>query len=597
MVQRAAFGTAPTRADGYRRAMSATDGPLLVFGPRSLDYDFGPHHPLTPLRFGPGIDLLRHVGAEPSIEPVPASDEQLLWVHTRRYVDAVRRHDDSPWLPPELGIGLSDNPAFPGMHDAGAAVAGGSIRAMEAILRGDTLHAHHPGGGLHHAMPERCWGFCIYDDPALAIARARQDDLRVLYVDVDVHHGDGVQTVFFDDPGVLTISLHESGRYLFPETGFPDELGVGAAAGTSVNMPFEPYSGETVWLEAFRSIVLPLAAAFGPDVVVSQHGADAHAFDPLAHLRVTTTAQAEVARLVDGLAHRYAGGRWLATGGGGYAAYRTVPRVWALTWLAGAHREPPESTPEAWRERWAAAAETFGDAPLPRTFTDPPNAGIVHSPEQEAAERKSAAVAAVVRRVVVPRLLREAEDRGWASFIPEWPPRGVRPATAPEHVPRYRPAILEHIDANRLERLTLAPRVIPPLDPEDGKALLLAAVQQTGTHLTAAVDETTIVGAILTAPSAAEPLDRSLLTLGVAPAVRRQGLATRLLEVHFAGERPGDNETEALITVAERDPVDPLDAGLRTEVARKLLDRAGFRIDRLPPELNAVDRWALAGRR
>ena len=188
----------------------------------------------------------------------------------------------------------------------------------EAILRGDVEHAYHPGGGLHHAMPERASGFCVYDDVALAIAAARRAGLRVLYVDLDVHHGDGVEAIHRDDPGVMTISLHESGRHLFPGTGAADEIGEGRAAGTVVNVPFEPLAGETAWLEAVRAVLPPLAAAFGPDLVVSQHGADSHAWDPLAHLRVTTTAMGAAARLVDALTHRHAGGRWLATGGGGY---------------------------------------------------------------------------------------------------------------------------------------------------------------------------------------------------------------------------------------------------------------------------------------
>ena len=131
-------------------------------------------------------------------------------------------------------------------------VAGGSIRAVEAVLRGDVEHAFHPGGGLHHAMPDRASGFCIYDDPALAIARARRDGLRVLYVDLDVHHGDGVQAIHWADPGVLTLSFHETGRYLFPGTGGVGELGEGVAAGTSVNVPLEPGTGEGAWLGAVR---------------------------------------------------------------------------------------------------------------------------------------------------------------------------------------------------------------------------------------------------------------------------------------------------------------------------------------------------------
>src|SRR3954449_7202408 len=354
--------------------MPERDGPLLVFGPRSQTYDFGPGHPLTPRRFGPGIDLLRHVGAVPALAPEPASDEELLRVHLPAYLATVRRLSADPAGRGAMGIGLADNPAFAGMHEASAAVAGGSLGAMEAILRGDVEHAHHPGGGLHHAMRDQASGFCIYDDPALAIARARAEGLRVLYVDLDVHHGDGVQAIFFDDPGVLTISIHESGRYLFPGTGFVDELGVAAAAGTSVNVPLEPSTGEAAWLVCVRSLVPALAAAFGPDVIVSQHGADSHAWDPLAHLRVTTTAMGEAARIVDAVAHRWAGGRWLATGGGGYDAYRVVPRTWSLVWLAGAHRDVPAATPPAWREAWADEAARYDQVPVPETFTDPPNA-------------------------------------------------------------------------------------------------------------------------------------------------------------------------------------------------------------------------------
>ena len=260
--------------------MSSTQGPLLVFGPRSLAYDFGPSHPLTPRRFGPGIDLLRHVGAVPGLEPEPAADDALLRLHLPEYVAAVRRLSADPSGRVRMGIGLADNPAFAGMHEAAAAVAGGSLAAMEAILAGRTLHAHHPGGGLHHAMADRASGFCIYNDVALAVVRARTEGLRVLYVDLDVHHGDGVQALTYGDPGVLTLSLHESGRYLFPGTGFLDELGEGPAAGSAVNMPFEPYSGEAAWLAAVRALVPTLAAVFGPDVVVSQHGADSHAWDP-----------------------------------------------------------------------------------------------------------------------------------------------------------------------------------------------------------------------------------------------------------------------------------------------------------------------------
>ena len=315
---------------------------LLVYGPRSATYDFGPGHPLTPRRFGPGLDLLRAVGAVPGLEPEPAPDDELAWCHDQAYIEVVRRFSAAPYGPPKAGIAMGgDDPPFAGMHDAAAMVAGGSLRAVEAILRGEVDHAFHPGGGLHHAMRARASGFCIYDDVALAIARARRDGLRVLYVDLDVHHGDGVEAIHGDDPGVMTFSIHESGLTLFPGTGFADETGEGVAAGTSVNVPLAAATGERAWLETLRTLLPELAAAFGPDLIVSQHGADSHVWDPLAHLRLTTTAMGEAARLVDAVAHRYAGGRWLATGGGGYDAYRVVPRSWSLVWLAGAHEAAP----------------------------------------------------------------------------------------------------------------------------------------------------------------------------------------------------------------------------------------------------------------
>jgi acetoin utilization protein AcuC len=365
---------------------------------------------LTPRRFGPGIDLLRAVGAEPRLVPEPATDAELEWVHDAGYVATVRSLSERPaglasGDPGALaaGLGPGDTPAFSGMHEAAAAVAGGSLRAMEAILRGDVEHAFHPGGGLHHAMPGRASGFCVYNDPALAVARARRAGLRVLYVDLDVHHGDGVQAIHWDDPGVLTISVHETGRALFPGTGSVDELGGPAARGSAVNLPLEPGTGERGWLAAVERVVPELAAEFRPDVVVSQHGSDGHAWDPLAHLRLTTTAMGAAARLVDSIAHRWAGGRWLATGGGGYDAYRVVPRVWALVWLAGAHADPPRRIPAAWRERWAAEAEAYGQAPLPERLDDPPNAGRPFGPVDDVLDRRplEVAEAALARRRAV----------------------------------------------------------------------------------------------------------------------------------------------------------------------------------------------------
>jgi acetoin utilization protein AcuC len=552
---------------------------LLVFGPRSTDYDFGPGHPLTPRRFGPGIDLLRSLGAEPGLAPQPASDEELEWCHAPEYLEVVRRFAADPYGFAEAGIGEGgDCPPFADMHEASAAVAGGSIRAMEAILRGDVEHAFHPGGGLHHAMRGRASGFCIYNDPALAIARARQDGLRVLYVDLDVHHGDGVQALFWDDPGVLTLSIHETGRALFPGTGEVWEIGEGRAAGTSVNVPLPPGTGERAWLGAVSSLLPELAATFGPDLIVSQHGADSHAWDPLAHLAVTTTAHGEAARLVDAIAHRHSGGRWLATGGGGYDAYRVVPRTWALTWLAGEHRDVPASTSPEWRDRWAAEGARYGQAPLPETFEDAPNAGIDLGAAGDIAEARSAGVAALVRRVLVPRLVREARDRGWWDPLVSATAQPAYPVTAPTS-----PLIRPDIDAATWAGLSLAPWVIQPAAPSDGHAIVLAALRD-GARVAVALRGTHIVGVAVT-------LEGDLLTVGVAPPDRRRGVGRSLLEAVTASlER-------AEITVAERDPFDPLSIDERSSIARRLLAAAGLEVAPADDDLRTVDPNAIVGLR
>ncbi len=343
----------------------------MVYGPLSDRYDFGPQHPLTPRRFGPGIDLLRTTGAMRFLPPQPAEDGQLLHLHEARYIEIVKAFSRDQARPTAAGIGPGDCPAFPDMHTVSAAVAGGSMTAMDLILSGEEGHVFQPGGGLHHAMAGLASGFCIYNDVALAVARARDAGHRVLYVDLDVHHGDGVQALFWDDPEVLTVSLHETGEALFPGTGFESETGGQGAPGTAVNVPLEPFSGDGSWRPAFEMVVPALAEAFQPSVLVSQHGCDSHAYDPLAHLRLTTAAYAEATHALDAIAHAHCQGRWFATGGGGYDAYRVVPRSWALVWLAQAHSDVPGGIPATWRERWASEAAEYDQAPLPETYLDP----------------------------------------------------------------------------------------------------------------------------------------------------------------------------------------------------------------------------------
>ena len=557
-----------------------TTGPLLVFGPRSVTYDFGPSHPLTPRRFGPGIDLLRTVGAVPGLAPEPAQEPELLQVHAARYLAAVKRLSANPFGEAEAGLAaFGDDPPFAGMHDAAAAVAGGSLRAVEAILRGDVEHAFHPGGGLHHALPGRASGFCVYNDPALAIAAARRAGLRVMYVDLDVHHGDGVQAIHLADPGVLTVSIHESGRTLFPGTGFVDELGDGVAAGTSVNLPLEAGTGEGTWLAGVRALVPALAACFGPDLIVSQHGADSHAWDPLAHLLVTTTAMGEAARLVDLVAHRHAGGCWLATGGGGYDVYRVVPRAWALTWLAGAHRDPPESTDPGWRGRWAADAADHGQGPPPDMFQDRPNAGQPDSELQRLAESRSKETIDRVRAIVLPRLLVVAQERGW--WDPLAPSVGLGGSQAllgaAQTGAPSAPTIVADLDPALVERVVLAPRTLPPARPELGQAILLAALRA-GARAAGAIAGEQLVGVALVAPSGDGGSHQELLSIGVAVGHRQQGIATALLSALIAVRIDGaaSGRLIARVGIAERDVMDPLPLDQRLAIAGRLLARSGF---------------------
>jgi acetoin utilization protein AcuC len=347
-------------------------GPILVWSEELNHYDFGPGHPLTPKRFGPGLDLVRAMGVERVLEPDVADDEAIARVHERHYIEQVKSFSEHPWQPAAMGVGTNDVPAFHDMHEVSARIAGGAIAGVQRILDGETDHVFSPAGGLHHAMRTRAAGFCVYNDVALAVAAARDAGHRVMYVDLDVHHGDGVQSLFWNDPRVLTCSVHESGRSLFPGTGMVEETGGPAAQGTACNAPLDAGIGDETWWAVVNLVVPVLADMFKPTFIVSQHGCDSHALDPLAHLRLSTASYLRAARLIDQLAHEHADGRWLATGGGGYDAFRVVPRSWALVWLAQKHAEPPAATPEAWRERWVEPAEAYGQAPLPAELVDPP---------------------------------------------------------------------------------------------------------------------------------------------------------------------------------------------------------------------------------
>ena len=319
-------------------------------------YDFGPSHPLRPERVLVTYDLIDAVGLGERVDKVAsrsATDAEIAAVHDPEFISMVKaidagEADERRGL--EFGLGTPDDPIFAGMHKASAAVCGASISAAELVAAGSHRHSFNPAGGLHHARRREASGFCIYNDPAAAIAKVLelQPTWRVLYLDVDVHHGDGVQWIFYDEPRVLTVSLHQSGRYLYPGTGFEDETGEGAGRGTSVNVPLLPFTGNDDYLWALDRVLTEVAGAFRPDVVLTQLGADTHHGDPLANLGLTMAAYPEMARIIHEVVHRHSDDRWIATGGGGYQAETVVPKVWTIHFaeMCGA----PELIPAEWLE-------------------------------------------------------------------------------------------------------------------------------------------------------------------------------------------------------------------------------------------------------
>ncbi|WP_420130380.1 acetoin utilization protein AcuC [Longimicrobium sp.] len=336
----------------------------LVWDPAVTGYKFRPDHPFNPRRLELAVSLIEALGLVDGgmakvVPPRLATEAELLAVHSREYLDAVRRFSGGGdragagrW-----GLGTDDTPIFPGMHDITALVSGATIRAAELVMRGEVTRAFSICGGLHHAHRDRASGFCVYSDLAAAIAWIRREHGgKVMYIDYDAHHGDGVQGIFYEDPDVLTLSLHESGRYLFPGTGFVDELGDGDGYGYSLNVPLEPFTEDDSWLDIHRKLIPEVMEAYRPDVVVLQSGCDGHAADPLTHLRASTRLYEETTRIVCEAADRVCGGRVIATGGGGYAVWKVVPRAWTLVWGVLSGQEVPNRIPHEWLNRWQGEA-------------------------------------------------------------------------------------------------------------------------------------------------------------------------------------------------------------------------------------------------
>jgi acetoin utilization protein AcuC len=347
----------------------------IVWGEQLTAYDHGRGHPLRPVRLELTMALSRQLGVldRPSVTfraPEMASDDLLELVHDPLYVGYVKSVTPDRLVDEAgraFGFGPGDNPLFAHMHEASALVAGASAMAAAAVWEGRAHRAVNLAGGLHHAMRDRASGFCVYDDPAVAIAWLLAAGAeRVAYVDIDVHHGDGVQSAFYRDPRVMTISLHESGQTLFPGTGFASEIGMGDGAGYAVNVALPAGTTDTGWMRAFEAVVPPLLEAYQPQILLTQHGCDTHWLDPLAHLRSSVDGQRAAYHRLAELAESCAGGRWVAMGGGGYEVGQVVPRSWTHL-LAELTGEPVNgATPEAWRELVRGRV----GGPVPESLTD-----------------------------------------------------------------------------------------------------------------------------------------------------------------------------------------------------------------------------------
>ncbi|HSM54595.1 MAG TPA: acetoin utilization protein AcuC [Candidatus Sulfomarinibacteraceae bacterium] len=342
----------------------------FLSSPAVWERGHGPEHPLKPQRLRRTHELLQEAGALawPEVKvvaPRVARDEELALFHKRDYIDVVRAlsRGDTHLPASRYNFGPGDNPIFAGMFESEGRKVGSALQGARMLVDGECEVAFSYSGGLHHGGPDFASGFCVFNDAAVAIHWLLRQGLRVAYVDIDVHHGDGVQDAFYDSDQVLTISLHQTGRTLFPGTGFVEERGVGAGAGFSVNVPLPPYTTDALYEEAFTAIAPPLLDRFQPDVLVSQLGVDTHYRDPLANMALTTRGHEMLFRKLAELAPR-----WLALGGGGYDM-DVVPRSWALAFALMAGRAMPERLPPTYRSRYGG--ETVHDRNAPDWTWEP----------------------------------------------------------------------------------------------------------------------------------------------------------------------------------------------------------------------------------
>ncbi|WP_085991667.1 acetoin utilization protein AcuC [Oceanobacillus senegalensis] len=364
----------------------------FIFADEFLGYHFHEKHPFNQKRILLTKELLEASNVLTSdnlISPRMATEEEIALFHDQTYIDAVKKASDGSFIEhegQEFGLGTEDTPVFEGMHEASKLIVGGSLTAVDEVLHGKTDHALNLGGGLHHGLRRKASGFCIYNDGAISIKYIRKHyNLRVLYVDTDAHHGDGVQWAFYDDPNVCTLSIHETGRYLFPGTGNISERGIKNGHGFSFNLPIDAFTQDESFLEVYESAIRAITEYFKPDIIITQNGADAHTFDPLTHLCASMKIYEQIPKIAHELAHEYCGGKWIALGGGGYDIWRVVPRAWAQIWnIMNTDSIATGSLPTNWIKKWQKESDTS----LPLFWHDTEEA-IPHIPRKTEIEEKN----------------------------------------------------------------------------------------------------------------------------------------------------------------------------------------------------------------
>ncbi len=349
----------------------------LIYSEDYHSYQFNENHPFNPIRSQLVYELLKDSQLLKDTDvlfPRIATDEELLLFHDSHYIEQVKKASQetiTEQIAKQFGLGTEDTPIFKNMHEASSLIVGGTLTAVDAVLEGKANHAFNLGGGLHHGFKRKASGFCVYNDCAIAIKYIQKKyGLKVLYVDTDAHHGDGVQWAFYDDPTVCTLSIHETGRYLFPGTGGVNERGQGKGFGFSFNVPIDAFTEDDSFLVNYKKALSEIAEYFKPDIIFTQNGSDSHCFDPLTHLCTTMKTFQEIPKIAHEISQKYCEGRWIAVAGGGYDYWRVVPRAWANVWLSMTNQQPSsERIPDTWLEKW----QKVSNLKLPKTWTDDPS--------------------------------------------------------------------------------------------------------------------------------------------------------------------------------------------------------------------------------